>query len=343
MQRNIIKYFFLFLPLVIVSGCLKDNPNPASTFVTTDTIDMLLYFESNGDIINSPGAASTFVNAQDLYSSLSNYVILDIRDPQLFADGHISGAINIKSSDLLVKVKSIDTANVILVSQNGQSASYYGGLLKLDGLNNVYVLKFGMAGWNGHFAYDWINNNGNAPSGQQYFNNRNYNKGSYTRLPEVTLSTSGDIKSKIENRIQSLLFEKFEDGVTYSDSSSLTVYVQDAFDSKIYSFQDSTFNNQYIACYGDASLYHGQLQNAYLPYHSPHCAFYQSFHDLRAMYYLQTIPSNKEVVIYSSSGHLSAFALAYLRLLGYTNVRSLLFGAVWFNPFPGSMNYPYVN
>jgi hypothetical protein len=29
-------------------------------------------------------------------------------------------------------------------------------------------------------------------------------------------------------------------------------------------------------------------------------------------------------------------------LLGY-NARSLLYGATWLNPFPGSMNYPYVN
>ena len=338
-----IKNILILIPLIIVTGCLKDNVNPLSNFEASDSIAILLYLESNGDIINSQSTANAFVSASNLYADISNYIILDIRDPQLFADGHISGSINIISSDLLTKIKSIGSTNVILVSQNGQSASYYGGLLRLDGLSNVYILKFGMAGWNDHFANNWKNASGHSPSGLKYFNNLMYKRGPYTALPEIKFSSSGDIKTKIENRIEYLLSEKFDDGVVYSNSSSLTVYSQDAFNTNIYTSSDSTFDGQYIACYGDPSLYSESLQNPNLPYHSPHCAFYQSFHAFKAMYYLQTIPSNKKVVLYSSSGHLSAFSKAYLELLGYTNVRSLLFGAVWFNPFPGSMNYPYIN
>ena len=324
----------------MLPGCLKDNPLTADNFITTDTINMLIYLESNGDIINSPSTSSAFVNVQTLYSNLSNYVVLDIRDPQLFSDGHISGAINIQSSDLLTKVKSSGLSNVVLVSQNGQSASYYGGLLRLDGLSNVYILEFGMAGWNSHFAAQWNNSNGNSPSGIQYFNNAFYNRGPYSSLPSVKLSGSGDIKSKIETRIQDLLSETFEDELIIDHLSLLTANPQDVFSSSIYSASDSTFGDQYIAYYGEPF----QPTSDVRPHiHPPHTVSYAYYHDFKSIYYLQTIPSNKIVVIYSYSGHQSAFAAAYLRLLGYNNVRSLLFGTSWLNPFPGSMNYPYVN
>ncbi len=345
MRKNTILNTILFiLPLLLSTGCLKDNPNPVNSFVTSDTINMLIYLESNGDIINSPATESTFVNAQDLYSNLSNYVILDIRDPQLFADGHIDGAINIQSSELLSKVKSIDTSNVILVSQNGQSASYYGGLLRLDGLSNVYILNFGMAGWNDYFADLWRLNSGDSSfSGYNHFNNLYYNRGPYSKLPEVELSSSGDIKSKIEARIQNLLSEEFEDGLTLSTSSQLTTFAADAFRIQIYTDIDSTFDDQYIACYDEPSTYAAGLSHPLVKMHAPHAVLYTYYRDFKSIYYLQTIPTNKKVILYSRSGHQSAFATAYLRLLGYTNVRSLLFGATWLNPFPGSMNYPYVN
>ncbi len=345
MKKNaILRFVIILLPLFLSTGCLKDNVNPADSFVTTDTIDMLIYLESNGDIINSRSTLSAFVNAQSLYSNLSNYLILDIRDPQLFSSGHINGAINIQNSDLLNKVKSVDTTNVILVSQNGQSASYYGGLLRLDGLNNVYILKFGMAGWNSQFAGQWNKNNGAPPNGTQYFNNILYNRGPYSDLPDVKLSSSGDIKSKIETRIQGLLSETFEDGVTYVDSTTsfLSIFPGDAFNSSIYSFVDSTFGDQYIACYDTFLVYSNYLPDPSLQNHPPHSVLYTYYNDFRSIYYLQTIPSNKKVIIYSLDGHQSAFALAYLRLLGY-NAKSVLFGATWKHPFPGSMNYPYVN
>ncbi len=337
--RNII---LVIIFSFFLTGCLKDKVNPFSSFVTSDTIDMLTYLESNGDIINSRSTLSAFVNAQDLYSNLSNYVILDIRDPQLFSDGHISGAINIQSSDLLTKVKSSGSSNVILVSQNGQSASYYGGLLRLDGLSNVYILEFGMAGWNSHFASQWEYYNGLITTGNKYFNNVFYERGPYTSLPEVKLNTSGDIKDKIEQRIQDLLSQKFDDIVTLQSTFELSVLPENVFSAGIFSITDSTFGDQYIACYDTFFTYAVALHDVRPPMHAPHSVLYTYYNDLGSAYYLQTIPSNKKVVMYSKSGHQSAFATAYLRLLGY-NARSMLFGATWLSPFPGSMNYPYVN
>jgi rhodanese-related sulfurtransferase len=80
--------------------------------------------------------------------------------------------------------------------------------------------------------------------------------------------------------------------------------------------------------------------------HPPSSVFYMQsngyYSDLRSTSYLQTIPSSKDIVVYSKYGHSSAFVVAYLRLLGY-NAKSLLFGAGWRESLPGAylQNYPY--
>ena len=151
------------------------------------------------------------------------------------------------------------------------------------------------------------------------------------------------LKSKIEARIQNLLSEEFEDGVTTVTTSLLTAPVGAVFIVNIYNNIDSTFGDQYICCYDTLFTYSVSRMNALLKMHAPHAVLYTYYKDLKSVYYLQTIPTDKKVILYSRSGHQSAFATAYLRLLGYTNVRSMLFGAIWLDPFPGSMNYPYVN
>ena len=92
--------------------------------------------------------------------------------------------------------------------------------------------------------------------------------------------------------------------------------------------------------------------------HSPGTVHYyhEPFYELRSSSSLQTIPTNKEIIIYSYSGQLSAFVVAYLRVLGY-NAKSLKYGAsqliyprlLWSeftSPFVFDsskvMNYPYV-
>jgi len=76
----------------------------------------------------------------------------------------------------------------------------------------------------------------------------------------------------------------------------------------------------------------GSLGNLTNPGHITTSVYYQdndfAASDLRSTAFLQTIPNNKEIVVYSRIAHSSAFITAYLRLLGY-NARSLLFGMKW--------------
>jgi len=92
-----------------------------------------------------------------------------------------------------------------------------------------------------------------------------------------------------------------------------------------------------LICYGNFSLYNahptegedagrGHPEDAI---HYNHNVF-EGISELRSSNYLQTIPPDQYILIYSYSGQLSAFATAYLRILGY-NAYSLKYGGSLFS------------
>ncbi|MCH7974279.1 MAG: rhodanese-like domain-containing protein [Bacteroidetes bacterium] len=332
---NIITVSFL-----ILSGCLKDAPITQATTEQNNSADILIYLEAQGDYINSPLMPS-LIKAGDVFGNPDDKIILDVRSTSDFTAGHIQNAINIKPSDILNFVKTADpNKTVVIVSLTGQSASYYTGLLRLDGFINVYALKYGMASWNMDFAGHWIANNQQT----NFFTNLVFNKPPVSALPEITFTNSeGNIKEKINTIIQELMSNTFsEDDV--SDASISTNSLLD-----IYSTSRGDYLNTFVVCYaqnhGEYILgSNGALEN---PGHLPTAVYYQANNfgasDLRSTAFLQTIPNNKDIVVYSRIAHLSAFITAYLRLLGY-RAKSLLFGIRWRVGFSLTevQNYPYV-
>jgi rhodanese-related sulfurtransferase len=165
---------------------------------------------------------------------------------------------------------------------------------------------------------------------------------STTQLPEITFDNSvSGINEKIMGRIQSLMSLSFGDPAAFTLSTDLSGL------SFIYNKLDSTFTNTFIVCFGHDGLYIlGSNGDLTAKGHPPSSVFYMQsngyYSDLRSTSYLQTIPSSKDIVVYSKYGHSSAFVVAYLRLLGY-NAKSLLFGAGWRESLPGAylQNYPY--
>jgi hypothetical protein len=88
-------------------------------------------------------------------------------------------------------------------------------------------------------------------------------------------------------------------------------------------------SDTYLICYGNMRLYYARRFVIYEGLGHPPGAIYYIISpdsELRSNKYLQTLPTDKEIVIYDYNGQWSACMTAYLRVLGY-NVRSLLFGA----------------
>ena len=337
-MKKIIINTFLFSFLVL-SGCLKDAPITQATTEQNSSADILIYLETQGDFINSPLMPS-LITATELFNNPDNKIIIDIRSISNFNVGYIQNALNIKPADIINFIKTTEPNNtIVLVSLTGQSASYYTGLLRLNGYTNVFALKYGMSSWNIDFAVPWKINNQRTT----FFTNKVFNKPPFSTLPEINFaSTEGNIKEKINRRIQGLMNNTFSE----NDIVDVSITVSNLID--IYSPSRGDYLNTFVVCYAqNLDEYIVGSSSISNPGHLPTAVYYQANNfgasDLRSTAFLQTIPNNKDIVVYSRIGHSSAFITAYLNLLGY-RAKSLLFGMRWLVGFNLTEvnNYSYV-
>ncbi len=79
-------------------------------------------------------------------------IFLDVRTPEAFRAGHITGAIHLASKEIknnqLSKIETYKTAPIILVSKSGRTAIECALVLTKAGFENVNVLKDGLISWN---------------------------------------------------------------------------------------------------------------------------------------------------------------------------------------------------
>lgn len=293
-----------------------DNESiPSINFVLDDSAKLLEYIENSGDYPNSSEAPG-LKTAQELYNDLSNYWIIDIRSESEFQQGHIETALNISVKELKVKVDSLISLQplrkIILVCNNGQASTYYNCILRISGIKNCFSLKYGMASWNEIFAGEWLKALGVAGNIFDYTND-NYPKLGITQLPQIIYPPElQNFEKKIEFRVNRILNESFIEGTQY-----------------ITELQTDSSENYFIICYGIGRLY---FAPSYLPYgelgHPKNAIWFNSnpIYDFRSTKYLQSLPVNRKIIIYSGDGHLSSCITAYLRFLGY-DAKTLLFGA----------------
>ncbi|OGU54063.1 MAG: hypothetical protein A2V66_08240 [Ignavibacteria bacterium RBG_13_36_8] len=318
--------FFFFILDILITGCLEDNILTILDFEINNSADLLLYLEGNGDYFNSLEAPAV-LNSNTVYYSLGTSLVIDIRTPEEYQNGHIRHAINISHDNLFEYLKNISTdysySKIIIVSSTGQAAAYYTCLLRLYGFNNVYFMNYGMASWNIDFAEPWISALNNS-SYLNFFTNFTTQKPDYTRLPSISFSQENlNVEEKLDERIALLMNIPFDD--TRHSNLNSTCCID--FDT----FMRTEFDNpnSYLICFGDDGLYYyGSQGNQLNPGHPRGTVLYKAippYFELRCDKYLQTIPAEKTIYLYSYNGQLSAAAVAYLRELGY-EAKSILFG-----------------
>jgi len=273
-------------------------PAPSSEFET-----LLNYFETNGDFINSD-AFPAIVNADEVKKNLKNpkYHIIDIRSESWFEYGHLKNANNVKSVDLLTyfenKINPTNFDKIVLICYSGQSAAYYSSLLRLAGYNNVYNMKWGMSSWRVDFADNsWNKNIKNAYADKlEVEENVKAESGVYP-----TLNTAKtDAKDILRARLEKAFVTPYKEYIIKSP---------DVFENP---------SNYYIVNYWD--------QDKYSTGHIPGAVQYQPNTSLSSTTFLSTLPANKKVAVYGSTGQSAAYVVAYLNLLGY-DVGNIAYGA----------------
>lgn len=318
MITNNKKYLFLIIfSLVGLNGCLKDDVSPVHDFKLSDNALLLNYLEAQGDYINS-GNMPSIVNVDEVYNNFENYLLIDTRTTTEYVAGHISGAINIKNDSLITYLNSIDIykyPKIVLVSSDGQASSYYACLLRLYGVSNVYSLLWGMAQWNPFFSSVWTQNIGDNTDVTKDFIYPDITYDSLSNLPQIHFQNSEDpFEKKVKSRISEIMKIGFTDSVSYTKINPGGI-----------GFNGESADNYFIVCYAERLVYSQPKRQPYSVGHFPNSVVFLPGRYLKSTLFLQTLPDNKKVVLYSCSGQLSAFGVAYLRVLGY-DAKSLLYG-----------------
>jgi hydroxyacylglutathione hydrolase len=91
------------------------------------------------------------VSAEDLHDRVtgtSNMVLVDVRSPLEFEDGHIGGAINIPAPDLRTRYKELDPDKpTFLICSSGNRSSLGVSILKQHGFKELHNVAGGMTGY----------------------------------------------------------------------------------------------------------------------------------------------------------------------------------------------------
>ncbi len=269
--------------------------------INTEAKELLSYLDEMGDYVNGRNFPS-LIKASSVFDELGkNNLIIDLRSADSFAKGHIKSAVNVEFSKLpkyfTNDIKPFEFDKIVMVCYTGQVSSYATSLLRLMGYGNVYALRWGMSGWNKDFAKDWWLN-----------------------------SVSADFESKLETKVNIKLaardFPKMNTGKTTGE---------EIMDQRFISLFKAGYSDVFIT----AKKVFEQPKNFYtINYdrrdkyeagHIPGSIRYKPNGTLGIVSEMQTIPANKEVVVYCGTGHNASFVAAYLRLFGY-NAKILTYG-----------------
>jgi rhodanese-related sulfurtransferase len=91
------------------------------------------------------------VSAEDLHDRVTgtaNIVLVDVRTPLEFEDGHIGGAVNIPAPDLRTRYKELDPDKpTFLICSSGNRSSLGVSILKRHGFKELHNVAGGMTGY----------------------------------------------------------------------------------------------------------------------------------------------------------------------------------------------------
>jgi rhodanese-related sulfurtransferase len=300
MKTTKLLLYALLIGFLFFSACSEDEDPVNESQVLVE------FLESAGspagkDYVNSD--MPSIIKASDVkaLNETGDIYIIDIRAEADFTAGHIENAVNVAAGNILDHIMTVNLDNyqkVAVVCYTGQTAGWATSILRLMGYDKAYSMKWGMCSWHADFAGKWTSNIGNTYASQ--FTGTATAKGPAGDLPSLNtgLSEGMDI---LNSRVASVLAEGFNP----AKISNAEVF--------------GNLDGYYIVNYWPEGQYLD-------PGHVPGAMQYTPKQSIKSTADLNTLPTDKPVVVYCYTGQTSAFMAAYLRILGY-DAKSLLFGA----------------
>jgi len=336
------KSILIIILALTLFSCLENDISLTDSSIKYGASELFLReFESNGDFINSYKNPA-LVEASEVYNNFDNYLLLDIRSENEFAVGRIRNSINIKAENLISYFQNINPYEfhkIVIISTTGQHAAFCTSVLRLLQYDNVYSMNFGMAYWNNVFSNEWLNA---LKTDLFWFIHDYYPKAEFSSLPSLQVDDVYGTDNQMVNRAETLLNLEYDELCLYMVEKELTLSFE-ILDSNYYTIVPDARGNPMkdlddevtLICYSNTSLYYINIEGEPFisdVYHSHprEAVLYLNTEtgesDIRSSTFLQTIPSDETIIIYSYSGQRSAYLTAYLRMLGY-EAKSIVFGA----------------
>jgi len=263
-----------------------------------ETEALLDFFEKSGNYINSTNIPA-LIFADEVLENIKEYKLIDIRNQDDYISGHLEGAINLKTKDIISYLKhdiyAVSFEKIVIISNSGFDASYVTSILRLLGYGNVYTLKYGMSSWNKEFAKKyWGNNTSNKYASKlETTENVKLEKTAYPKLNTGKFTAYEILEARADTLLDSLNFRINTEAL----------------------FED--LSKYYIINYWPNFQYEKG--------HIPGAIQYTPRATLVKDSALFTLPLDKAIVLYEYTGHHSAFATAYLNILGY-DAKTLEYG-----------------
>ncbi len=310
--KKLVQFFAVVLLVVFVScsGGEKSKQTESTKVavvkaapveINDEAKALLAYLVEMGDYVNGRNFPS-MIKASSVYEELDkNNLVVDLRDAETYGKGHIKGARNVEFARLpeffTNDIKPFEYDRIILVCFSGQMSSYSASLLRLMGYGNVYAMRWGMSGWNKSFAdAAWLKAIGSDY--QDQLETKDNEKGAPVDFPKMnTGKTSGE--EILETRFNQLFADGFSEAIISAD--------------KVLEAPENYYSINY------------DRRDKYEAGHIKGAVRYKPNGTLGIKSEMETIPNNKEVVVYCGTGHSSSFVTAYLRLFGY-NAKTLVYG-----------------
>lgn len=279
------------LPILVISVLLT------SCGKTVDESQILVDFLESTEspvTVGTPGIPK-YIKAVDVQALLpSDAYVIDIRSEEDFNAGHIEGAVWVSGSSVIAHLDGVDTGSkqIVIACYTGQTAGFVTSLVNLSGYS-AKSLKFGMSGWNN--TLDKI-----SP------NSKNLTDMVTTVAEKAAAGTLPVIETGYETA-QEILDARIA-AVNEAGFSEAAITSAKVLESP----GDYYIMNYWPAADYDKGHIDGSIQ------YTPHV-------DILSTEALNTLPTDKTIVVYCYSGQTSAFTAAYLKVLGY-DAKSLKFG-----------------
>ncbi len=294
------RYSFLAIIILFLISCGGNQPckNSQMPEITQSAEEITLaeFLHNTGNIINQK-SCPYLVHAKDIFYEKNDFLLIDIRDSSEYIKGHIDGAYNVSRQNLMTFLKdSVNTAaykKISIIDDNGPLSEYVAMLLRFDGYN-AYALKFGIGSWNRKFKQNIAKYLSNKYANK--IDDVNNPKPAETKIPDLH---SSDILQLIDGRVEQLIALPEE---------QIIVPIDDYFNNI-----DDYFT---VAYWTDSKYSKGHIIGS---------VQYRPRTSLGIDQYLNTLPTDKKILVFCNTGHHAIAVVAYLKLLGY-DAYSIMYG-----------------